>query len=107
MLPLDKNTALFHIYSIKRSNCQILSKILNNHWSPAAFDQRGLDNQIIHHLIKKVTTNALTIQKICQSQPHYNPWTLVINRKRKCSESTESEEKRRKKLACNRFKVNR
>ena len=52
MLPLDKNTALFHIDSIKRSNCQILSKILNNHWSPAAFDQRGLDNQIIHHLIK-------------------------------------------------------
>ena len=96
MLPLDKNTALFHIDSIKRSNCQILSKILNNHWSPATFDQRGLDNQIIHHLIKKVKTNALTIQRICQSQPHYNPWTLVINRKRKCSESTELEEKRRK-----------
>ena len=103
MLSFDKNTALFHIDSIKRSNCQILSKILNNYWSPAGFDQRCLNNQIIHNLIIKVKANALTIQKICQSQPQYTPWTLVMSRKRKNFESAESEEKRRKKSSCNKF----
>ena len=59
MSTLNRETALFHIDSLKRSNCQILSKILNNYWSAAAFDRSGLDHQIIHHLIKKVKKMGL------------------------------------------------
>ena len=97
MATLNRETVLFHIDSLKRSNCQILSKILNNYWSAAAFDRTGLDHQIILHLIKKVKTNGITIQRICQNQPNYKPWTVVVGRKRKCSELSESKEKRTKK----------
>ena len=96
MSSLDKEAVLFHVDSLKRANCQILSKILNNYWSAAAFDRTSLDHQTIHHLIKKVKTNGLIIQTICQNQPSYTPWSVVMSRKRKCSELSESKEKRKK-----------
>ena len=100
MATLNRETVLFHIDSLKRSNCQILSKILND-WSAAAFDRSGLDHQINLHLIKKIKTNGLTIQRICQNQPNYNPWTVVVGRKRKCSGLSESKEKRSKRIIYN------
>ena len=93
---LDRESLLFHIDSLKRSNCQILSKLLNNYWYSAAFDRSYLDQHQIRHLISKVKTNSLTIQRMCQNQPNYTPWTLVKGEKRKCTESSESKEKRRK-----------
>ena len=98
MSSLDRETVLFHIDCLKRVNCQILSQVLNNYWSVAAFEKSSLDHQVIHHLIKKVRKNGTTIQKICQNQPNYTPWTVVMNRKRKCSDQSVSKEKRRKNM---------
>ena len=98
MSSLEKEILLSYIDNLKRTNIQTLSKILNNYWSAAAFEKSLLDHQIILHLIKKIKTNGLSIQKICQSHPNYIPWTLVRRRKRKCFESKKCEEKKRKNI---------
>ena len=99
MPPLDKETVLFHIDSLKRSNCRILSEILNKYWSSAAFDHNALDFQKIQFLLKKIKANGLTMQKICQNQPSYTPWTLVSTRKHKCTTNlSEPKTKRRKSM---------
>ena len=99
MSPLDKETVLFHIDSLKRSNCRLLSEILNNYWSSAAFDHSALDYQKIQFLLKKIKANGLTMQKICQNQPNYTSWTLVSTRKYKCTtDLSETKVKQRKSI---------
>ena len=54
-MPLQNREAVrFYIDSIKRSNCKILSIILNEYWSAAAFNQKSLDNQNILYYLRKV-----------------------------------------------------
>ena len=94
----NKEAVHFYIDSIKRSNCKILSIILNEYWSAAAFNQKSLDNQNILYYLRKVKMNSLNIQKICQAHPSYTPWSVVMGRKRKCTELNYKNEKRRKSM---------
>ena len=94
----NREAVRFYIDSIKRSNCKILSIILNEYWSAAAFNQKSLDNQNILYYLRKVKMNSLNIQKICQAHPSYTPWSVVMGRKRKCTELNYKNEKRRKNM---------
>ena len=80
---LENEVALYYIDQIKRSNCIILSTILNNYWSSAAFDENCLDHQAILNLITKIKHNGLAMQKICQNQPSFTPWAVVKSKKKK------------------------
>ena len=74
---LERETALSYIDQIKRSNCIILSNILNNYWSSAAFDQNCLDHCEILNLVKKLSTMVWPYKKFVKiSQPsHPGLWS--------------------------------
>ena len=92
----NKDVVAYYIDLFKRANCELLMDLLNNYWTKAAFQQSGLDRKKVVHLIKKVKKNALTIQRLCRSNPNYIPWDEVRTKKRKSAQRYEPREKRRK-----------
>ena len=95
MSRLNNESFLFYVDALKRDNCRILMDILNNYWSAAAFDRHGLDYEKIQYLIRRVKTNGLALQTMCQNQPNYIPWTKISSKKRKFNKCSEGRSEKR------------
>ena len=68
--PMNENRNLVtYIDLLRRSNCNNLMLLLNNHWAHSAYDIGPLNYSQILESLKRIKENANSILRVCRAQP--------------------------------------
>ena len=65
----ENRNLVTYIDLLRRSNCNNLMLLLNNHWAHSAYDIGPLDYSQILESLKRIKENANSILRVCRAQP--------------------------------------